>query len=108
MQIGILRKQLTLQGESLVADGSGGHAANWTTVATVWGDVKPTIGVDAVIVRNFDKRITHVITLRYRSDITTGMRLLDGSRILLIRGVVNLDEKNRWLQLLVEEGGLLG
>jgi SPP1 family predicted phage head-tail adaptor len=110
MSVGALRKRLTLQSESLAPDGAGGSMAVWTTLATVWGELEPVTGSGTVVVSGFDKRITHTIKLRYRSDITiaTGMRLLFGSRIFTIRSAVNLDETNRWIEVQAEENGLLG
>jgi SPP1 family predicted phage head-tail adaptor len=109
MRIGSLRKRLTLQGESLVPDGSGGHAASWDTLATVWAEIQPASG-SGPLAANFDRRITHVIRLRFQQgvEVKTGMRLLDGNRIYAIRAVVNADERNRWLDAHAEEGGTLG
>lgn len=106
MSIGALRKNLALQAESVVSDGSGGITTGWTTLATVWGQVEP---VTAPIHVGTEGRTTHKITLRWRSDITvtTGMRLVMGSRIFTIRAVINTDEANRWWELQTEEGGTL-
>jgi SPP1 family predicted phage head-tail adaptor len=110
MRIGALRKQLTLQRESLAPDGAGGSMAVWTTLATVWGEIVPVTGMPSVIVSGFDRRITHTITVRWSGDMTmiTGMRLLDGNRIFTIRAVTNVDNRDRWLEIMAEEGGVLG
>ena len=107
--LGALRKRLTLQVESLGLDGAGGVMANWTTLATLWGQLAPVTGAASVVVGGFEKRITHAITVRWRSDVTiaTGMRLLLGSRVFTIRSVVNEDEANRWWTIQAEEGGTL-
>ena len=45
--------------------------------------------------------------MRWRSDlaITSDMRLLYNSRTFNIRAVMNVDERNQYAELLVEEGG---
>ncbi len=40
----------------------------------------------------------------YRAGVAPKQRLLFGARTLNIRAVVNPDERNRWLELLCEEG----
>jgi len=107
MRIGGLRKRMTLQRESLVADGFGGQVAQWSDVASLWGSVTPLTGFGA-LTENAEKRVTHGVTVRYRADVATGMRLLLGARSFLIRSVVNRDECGRWLDMVVEEGGELG
>ncbi len=110
MRIGALRKRLALQSEGLAPDGAGGSMAVWTTVATVWAAVEPIAKAGAWVDSRFDRRVTHVVTMRWRGDVavTTGMRLLLGSRVFMIRAVANPVEGNRWLELRVEEDGLLG
>jgi SPP1 family predicted phage head-tail adaptor len=108
--IGKFRKSLSLEQEALVPDGAGGLASSWTVVATLWGYMEP-IGAAALFhTRNLEKRCTHLVTVRYRPDIQiqTGMRLSLGSRTFMIRAIVNQDERNRFIEMMVEEGGLLG
>lgn len=106
MRIGSLRKRLTLQSAGLLPDGSG---TVWTTLVTVWGEMIPVSGNAAVVAGVSDRRITHTIRLRWPPDVTveTGMRLLLGPRAFTIRSVVNREEANRWLEVMVEEGGAL-
>ena len=108
MTAGALRKRLTLQSESVTPDGSGGYAGNWTAIATLWGEITPSTRYYDYT--NSERRVTHSIRVRYRNDvnISTGMRLVYGSRAFTIRYIVIEEEKKRWLELLVEEGGLLG
>jgi SPP1 family predicted phage head-tail adaptor len=106
MRIGELRKQIAIQTETPTPDGAGGYALAWTTVATVWADIKPASGSKVYTAGHLEGHVTHEITLRYRGDlgITTAMRAVYGNRAFNIRAVLNLDERNRWTQLLVEEG----
>ena len=82
-------------------------AGSWTTIATVWCEITPSTRYYDYT--NSERRVTHSIRVRYWSDVNfkTGMRLVYGSRAFTIRYIVIEEEKNRWLELLVEEGGLL-
>ncbi len=102
MRIGILRKRLELQRESLESSG----VVMWTTLATVWGDVRP-VPNPSVMSGNYDRRATHIIRVRFRDGVDTGMRLVDGSHVYSIKHLVNVEERDRWLDLHVEEGGTL-
>lgn len=52
-----------------------------------------------------DETITHKITIRYQPIITTENWILFDGRFFRIRGVKNIDEKNRWLELACMEIG---
>jgi SPP1 family predicted phage head-tail adaptor len=76
-------------------------------LATIWGELAPITRLTSVATTNYNRRLTHQITVRYRDDITTGQRLVFGSRLFFIRAVINSAETNQWLVLMVEEGGIL-
>jgi SPP1 family predicted phage head-tail adaptor len=107
MYIGKLRKQVALQQEQKTPDGAGGYALAWTTLATVWADIIPQSGKEVFASGPLEGHVTHKITMRWRADLapTTAMRLMIGARAFNIRSVINKDEGNRWIVLLVEEGG---
>lgn len=109
MKIGNLRKQVAIQAEQQTADGAGGYALTWTTLATVWADVSPVTGGKPYVAGHLEGHISHKITMRWRSDltVTTDMRILYGTRSFNIHAVMNEDEANQYLTLLVEEGGAL-
>ena len=104
MRIGDLRKRVTLQTESSVSDNAGGYTLSWADVATVWADIVPTSMSEVIMAQRLEGHVTHRVTIRYRSDITADMRVMYGARIFNVRGYMNKDENNRWIELLVEEG----
>src|SRR5574344_1193291 len=108
MRIGSLRKRLALQSETLVADGNGGQVASWTTIGNVWAEIVSINDRQAVSVSGANGRITHKIILRHRADVKSGMRFVLGSRIFTIRKGSVDDEAGKWLEVMAEEGGLLG
>lgn len=102
--IGPLRQRLYLQQESLGADTGGGGALSWTTIATLWAAVEPFSGKEALQAGRISGSITHRIRLRYDSSVTTAMRFLWGSRVFNIRDIRNINERNRVMEILAEEG----
>ncbi|MDX2027697.1 MAG: phage head closure protein [Alphaproteobacteria bacterium] len=104
MRIGELRKQVAIQAETPTADNAGGYALAWTTVATLWAEITPLDGREIYTAQHLEGRVTHRVTMRWRSGVTTDMRLVYSDRAFNIRAVMNVDERNRWLELLVEEG----
>lgn len=105
--IGSLRHRLTIEAGNPSDDGYGGQTDPWakpTRIATVWGRIRPLRGQERLHAGQLDARHSHMITLRYRADVTTAQRIRSGARIFNIRAVTNRDERNRWLDLLCEEG----
>lgn len=98
-----MQQRLTLQSASVVADGAGGIVTSWTTIATVWGALRPLPITQSWAQQTDEKRVTHNLRLRWRNNIATGMRLQLGTRNFLIHALVNQDESGRWLDALVEE-----
>jgi SPP1 family predicted phage head-tail adaptor len=105
MRVGELRKQATIEAEAQLADGAGGYALGWAAVATVWADIKPLNGNEVFVAQHLEGHVTHRVTMRYRSDVTSDMRLVYDNRVFNIRAVMNTDERNRFSEILVEEGG---
>ena len=105
MRIGDLRKRVTIEAEAQTADGAGGYALAWTTIATVWGEIQPITGKKLFFAQHLEGRVTHHVTLRWDPDvaITTDMRVSYNSRLFNIHAVNNTGETNRWAELLVEE-----
>lgn len=104
--IGRLRHRLTLEAASRAPDGGGGAAETWTAVAQVWGRVEPTGGTEIADAGGLGGRISHEITLRFRTGLTPAMRLVSGSRRFGIVAVIDIDEHHRWLKCLCVERDL--
>ena len=103
LRLGTLRHRVTLQQEARVADGGGGFTVTWQDVATVWARVAPIRGEEALVHRQLEDAITHKVTMRYRAGVTAAMRLVHNGRVFNIREVLDLDERNRILELRCEE-----
>lgn len=107
MQAGKLRHRITIQELILNAattrDMHGGIVEDWADVVTVRASVEPIRAVEIFRANQVDTRITHRITLRYQSGITTAMRAVFGKRIFLFLSVINPDERRIMLEMLAME-----
>lgn len=101
-----LRHRVTLEQAVLTSDGAGGSTITWSPLKTIWAKIKPITGRETFERHKSETAMTHKITLRYDGTPAPGMRLTKETRCFRILSVIDLDEKNRWLQLDVREEGL--
>lgn len=100
-----LRHSISIQQESRVADGGGGSTLSWTNVATgISAAIEPLRGGERLRAMQLEDSITHKVTIRYRAGVTAAMRILFGARVFNIRAVINPGERDRWLEIMAEEG----
>lgn len=102
--IGRLKRRLTLEQELPSADGGGGYALAWTTVATTWAAIQPITGGEQLAAMQLASPVTHRVVIRYRPGVSAGMRAKLGARLFNIRAVIDRAESKRYLELLCEEG----
>lgn len=104
--IGRMRHRLSLEQATRTSDGGGGAAEDWTTIAQIWGRIHPTGGAEIVDADGLGGRISHEITLRYRTGVEPSMGFTSGSRRFEIIAVIDIDERRRWLKCLCVERDL--
>jgi SPP1 family predicted phage head-tail adaptor len=105
-RIGKLRHRLTLENPWRAADGGGGAATAWESVAEVWGAIETATGGESVSADRLSGERQPVVTIRYRDDVTPAMRFVSGYRLYPIRAVLDPDGRRRFLRCLCEERGL--
>jgi SPP1 family predicted phage head-tail adaptor len=103
MRAGELRQRLILQQNQPNTGSYGERLPDWVSLSTIWGAVNPVSARQFIEQQRDQAEITHKVKIRFRSDIKSGMRLLFGTRILHIEGVLNTDEANRELLLMCRE-----
>lgn len=99
-----MREPLTVQRKVTVSDGMGGMVVQWVTLFTTRGEVKPLSGREALQAMQLQASITHRIYIRYRADLTAADRIIMRGQPLQIRAVLNMEMRNRWLELSCEAG----
>lgn len=103
-QVGKLRYLITLQSEGGSRDAGGGIVSSWSTVDSVYADIRPVSGQERYRQGKVQETITHDIRIRYRTDITASNRVSYDSRTFNIKTVINEDERDRYLLLKCSEG----
>lgn len=96
--IGDLRHRIEIESAARVGDGGGGATVTWATVADVWAAIWTRTSDEVFEHDRTAGRATHDIWMRYRSDVRPEMRVRSGSRVFDILGVINIDDRVRWLK----------
>lgn len=104
MTAGKLRHQITIEREQSVSDGAGGSTITWSTVATPRAFIKPMSGGERLQAMRLEATVTHRIFIRYRSNLLTSDRINYNGRLMQIRALINLEERNRWIEIYADEG----
>ncbi|GHC69327.1 phage head closure protein [Limoniibacter endophyticus] len=102
---GRLRAEFLLLARGRASDGMGGRKEGWEEMGLCFGMIEP---VNARAMTAGDRQmplVTHRITLRFRSDVRSGMRFRRGSRTFDIQTIHDPDESGRYLVCLVREDG---
>ena len=106
---GMLTRRIKIQRPSTIKDSVGAPCRSWLDVATVWADIQPLSGKEAVIANRISAELSHQIIVRYQSlfdnpQQVVQMRVLYKARIFNIHSALNEDEKRTQIILLASEG----
>lgn len=107
MKAGLLRHQVTLQSPAGARDAVGERITTWTDVATVWARIQPLSARELFAAAQAHAATTHRVTIRHSIDVAAidaAWRVQFGSRVFVVDGVRNIDERNREIELLCTEG----
>jgi SPP1 family predicted phage head-tail adaptor len=102
---GRLNKRVTLQKPGSTNNDAGETVTTWSGQGSVWAEILPQGAAEFERVRAVHSSMTHQVTLRYRADLDNTWRILYGTRVFEILGIVNAEEKNAILALACEEHG---
>jgi SPP1 family predicted phage head-tail adaptor len=104
MRAGRLRHRVTIQRRLDVRDTYGDVAGgDWEDVASVWAAVEPLRGREFAELQRAGAEVTTRVVMRYRSGIEPQMRVKYGAHVYDIESVINVDERDRELQLMCRE-----
>jgi SPP1 family predicted phage head-tail adaptor len=98
-----LRHQVVIEQPTNADDGGGSKVPSWSTLYTTRAKISDPKAHEKISAEKMEQKITHVVTMRYRSGIDTGMRIRFGSRYFYIKTITNPGERNRWLVMTAEE-----
>ena len=103
MNIGGLKKRITLQSPIKTIDVMGGSTVTWKNEMTVWAAIWSTLSSEAVRSGQLTLEITHRIRIRYRADVKGSWRASYAGRYFSIVSIINPDMANRSIDLLCKE-----
>jgi SPP1 family predicted phage head-tail adaptor len=103
MRAGQLRHRVSIQTNSAVQNGFGEPTTSWSETAKAWARVENLQGQELFAAQQLIPEVTTKITMRYRAGMRADMRIVMGSRSFDIKSVLNVEERNRTLELLCIE-----
>lgn len=101
--IGALRQRVTLEAPIDAPDGAGGFSQDYAPVAQLWARLAPMGARQDFVAERQEQMISHVVTIRWRAGVTSGMRFVHRGRKLAIRAVFDPDERRHFLLCQCEE-----
>lgn len=99
--IGRLNRRLTLEAPQRSPDEAGGWNVTWAPVATLWAEVRSSLGRERPWAEAMTAEATHRIRIRHRTGVGAEMRFTLAGRIFEIRSVI--ENGRRWLICLCQE-----
>lgn len=100
---GQMTARLELEAPEATPDGQGGATVSFVAVASLWARIEPVSEIRQEQASADVFTLTHRIWLRFRSDITAGMRLRKGERAFVIGAWRDPDERGNYVVCLCEE-----
>lgn len=107
ISIGEMRNYISVENPTRSVDGDGGYIDSWsaTSPSPIWASIEPATARDLerIVGNTISATVSHIVKTRFHSGITTNTRLVDGTKILYVRGIQNLKMKDQWIILACEE-----
>ena len=102
-RIGRMRQRVTIQSNTGTKGTRGQKADTWTDVKQVWARVQTLTGTENQTANMQIASATHLVTIRWRSDVTEKMRFEWGTKYLGIVSIRDIDGRRQFLDLYCDE-----
>ena len=106
VKIGDLRHRVQIESPVRAGDGGGGASVTWTLVAEVWAAIWPRGSDEVFDLDRVAGRASHDIWIRKRDGVKPEMRMRFGTRVFDILGVIDVEDRGRYLRCPAEERDL--
>jgi SPP1 family predicted phage head-tail adaptor len=100
--IGMLDRRVVIEAPPTAQDAAGQPSGSWTTVATVWANIRYLSGVEAIKAGATTSQAKASIRIRRRTDVTAAMRVTLGSTVFQVLAVLQDEAGKRWTDLACE------
>lgn len=74
-----------------------------SVLKTVLAAIAPVGGRDYFEAKKYQAELTYIVTIRYFSGLTPDMQIQFGERFFLIQDIINIEEKNMYLDIICIE-----
>lgn len=101
--IGKLRHRIVLKKPVILKDPIGQDLEVWQDIASVWAIIEPLSGKEYFNAQQINSEVTSKITIRYLKDLDSHAVIHWNNRVFKILSIINLEERNIYLQLLCSE-----
>ena len=102
--IGKLNRKITIERSIKTKNSGGGYDYTWSTLHTVYAMLKPKNGSERTHAGQLEATNKHDIVFRYISDLLPDDRVNYNGEKYQIRSIINVEEANKWTQLVCESG----
>ena len=105
IEAGRLRHRVTLEEFVEIRNSAGERESIWQFVAYLWAAIEPSSAREFVAAQQMQSKVSARITIRYRSGVNAGMRILHRGTVYNIEGVLaDKDSGIEYLTLPCSEG----
>ena len=102
MQAGQLRDRITIQRKTGGTDAWGAPLPEaWADYASLWSNIRFLSGTESIKAGADVSVVSASIRIRWRQDVTAGMRVVAGAAVYDIEGVLP-GQRREWLDLAVK------
>lgn len=101
--VGAYRHRVTVQVVTETQNSQGEPSTDWADETTVWTSVEPLVGRELLLAQQTVALVTHRVGLRYLAGLTAKKRLVFNGRTFNILNVMNLEERNREMEIMAQE-----
>lgn len=102
MQAGRLNRRCVIQQPGTATDELGQPITGWTDLATVWADIRMKSGLEAIKAGAQVSTVQASIRIRYRQDVSAGMRVVHNLVAYDIKAVMPDVSGREYLDLVCE------
>lgn len=106
MRVGRLRHPVRVERATEIRNSYGEPIKTWTLLAYTRAAIEPLRGSERMVAMQVHSEVTNRITLRWHSAIAelgTKDRIVLGSKRFDVKSVMNMDERNREVQVMATE-----
>ena len=101
---GDLDRRVSVQQRGSNVDANGQQSMVWTELFSSWANIAPMGGTEMLAAQAINAESTHNVVMRWRPNVTAGMRLVYQGRVFNILNINDQNMAHQILELTCSEG----